>query len=253
MFKNKHKKKIDVESDTSDLPGLEGYIESFVRKFKNFSLIFLLSPIVLLFIFCLGIALWPGVMVTSYVYQHTEQLGYIWQMLCLSFAIGLGYLAYGIVLMIIVPIVNFPFIFMIRPWRGNWYSLRVLPWYVHNALTQLVRYTFLDICTPSPLTVLFFQMMGMKVGKGVLINSSNISDPCMITLGDYVTVGGSATLFGHYGQKGFLVIAPVIIKSRVTLGLKSSVMGDVIIGERTVIPPHTVLLPKSRVDETTKF
>ncbi|MEZ4872088.1 MAG: hypothetical protein R2827_07555 [Bdellovibrionales bacterium] len=105
----------------------------------------------------------------------------------------------------------------------------------------------MEFLTPSPLNVLFYKMMGMKVGKGVVINSTNISDPALITLGDYVTIGGSAHLFGHYGQKGVLILAPVIIKDHVTIGLKASVMGDVIVGERAVVKPHTVLLPKTRV------
>ncbi len=58
-----------------------------------------------------------------------------------------------------------------------------------------------------------------------LINTTNISDPCMITLGDYVTVGGSVTIFGHYGQKGYLIIEPVEIGNGTTIGLKSSIMG----------------------------
>jgi len=39
----------------------------------------------------------------------------------------------------------------------------------------------------------------------------------------------------------------VIIKDRVTVGLKASIMGDVIVEEGAIVKPHTVLLPKSRV------
>ena len=34
-----------------------------------------------------------------------------------------------------------------------------------------------------------------------------------------------------------------------TIGLKASIMGDVIIGEGMMIPPHTAILPKSRIYE----
>lgn len=129
--------------------------------------------------------------------------------------------------------------------RATWYSLEVIPWYYHNALVQLVRFTVLDIITPSPLTNLFFKMMGMKIGKNVLINTSNISDPALITLEDNVTLGGSSTVFAHYGMKGFLVVAPVVIKKGANIGLKASIMGDVIIEEDAMVPPHEIVLPKT--------
>ena len=79
--------------------------------------------------------------------------------------------------------------------------------------------------------------MGMKIGKGVIINTSNISDPCLIELEDYSTIGGSVTMLGHYGQKGILVIGKVCIKKGAMVGLRASIFGDVIIGEHAVVAP----------------
>jgi acetyltransferase-like isoleucine patch superfamily enzyme len=64
-----------------------------------------------------------------------------------------------------------------------------------------------------------------------------------------VTIGGSATLFAHYGQKGYLIISPVHIKKGATIGLKASIMGDVIIGENANIKAHSVVMPKSRIED----
>ena len=88
-------------------------------------------------------------------------------------------------------------------------------------------------------------MMGMKVGKGVMINSTNISDPCLITLGNYVTIGGSATVFAHYAQKGYLIIAPTTIDDGANIGLKASVMGGVHVGKNVNVLPHACVLPKT--------
>ena len=91
--------------------------------------------------------------------------------------------------------------------------------------------------------------MGMKIGKGVVINSTNISDPCLITLGDYVTIGGSATIFAHYGQKGYLIVSPVTIGAKSTIGLKASIMGGAKVGEKATVLPHAVVLPRARVKD----
>ncbi len=85
-----------------------------------------------------------------------------------------------------------------------------------------------------------------------MINTTNISDPCLIEIGDYVTIGGSATLVAHYGMKGFLVIDKLIIKDGATIGLKASLFGDVIVGERALVKPNDVLLPKTRIPDVPK-
>ena len=85
------------------------------------------------------------------------------------------------------------------------------------------------------------------IGKNVHINTTNISDVGLIELGDNVTIGGSAHIICHYASKGYLIISPVKIENGVTIGLKSTVMGDVEIGEKAVIAPHEVVYPKSRI------
>ena len=90
-------------------------------------------------------------------------------------------------------------------------------------------------------------MMGMKIGKGTIINSTNISDPCLIEIGDYVTIGGSAHIVAHYGMKGFLIIDRVKIEDRVTIGLKATIFGDTVIGKGALVKAGEVVMPKARI------
>lgn len=241
--------RIDLKSNKSNLGGVAGIAESLLRKFKGLAFILSMAPITLICIISFGLAISPSYFIVSSTYSFTADFGYFVQGVSTSMSIGLGFFVYGISLIFVVPFFNKIFFLNLKPWRGNWYSLQSLPWYYHNALVQIVRYTFLDLVTPTPLNILFYRMMGMKIGKGVMINTTNISDPCLITLEDNVTIGGSATLFGHYAQGGFLVIAPVIIKKGATVGLKASIMGDVIVGEKVTVKPHSILLPKTRLNK----
>ncbi len=242
-------KRIDVHSTKSDLLGFAGIVESTLRTFKGLAFASSMAPITFICILALGLAISPAYFLVSMCYSFSAEYGQLIQGISTSMSIGLGYFLYGISLIFIVPFFNKICFLDLGPWRGNWYSLKSLPWYYHNALVQLVRYTFLDLVTPTPINILFYRMMGMKIGKGVMINTTNISDPCLITLEDNVTIGGSATLFGHYAQGGFLVLAPVIIKKGATVGLKSSIMGDVIVGEKVTVKPHSILLPKTRLNK----
>lgn len=245
----KETKYIDIESTNSDLTGLMGLFETFLRKFKGMAFIFAIVPGLVAYIIAITCAFTPGYIMLSKMYSYTNDMNLIVQAMLMCMTLAFSYGAYMLVMIFIVPFLNFLMPIKIRPWRGNWYSVQTIPWYYHNALVQLVRYTFLDFITPTPLNILFYKMMGMKIGKNCVINTTNISDPCLIELEDNVTIGGSATIFGHYAQAGVLVMAPVKIKRGATVGLKASIMGDVIIGEKVTVKPHTVVLPKTRLNK----
>lgn len=242
----KKKNRLDIHTETSDRAGALGVLEGFIRKFKTLGFALFLVSIFAMVILALGLSMAPAVYFFSMILDFTQGSGPVFKSIVLGLAIPLSYFLYGFSLIFVVPFFNYIMPFKVKPFTGNWYSIESIPWFAHNTLTYMVRFTFLDFITPTPLNILFFRMMGMKIGKGVMINTTYISDPCMITLEDYVTIGGSATLFAHYGQKGILVIKPVLIKKGVTIGLKASVMGDVEVGEGAIVPAHTVLLPKTR-------
>ncbi len=239
--------KIDIHSTESDLSGLAGMFESSLRKFKGLAFVFAMIPIAFAYILGFGIAMTPGYIFTSLAYSATNDMNFLLNALLMGMTLGFSYITYGLTLILIVPILNKLMPFKVRPWRGNWYSMQVIPWYYHNALVQLVRFTFLDFVTPTPINIFFYKAMGMKIGKNCIVNTSNISDPCLIEIEDNVTIGGSVTIIAHYAQSGFMVFAPVKIKKGATIGLKATIMGDVEIGENVVIKPHEVIFPKTRI------
>lgn len=161
--------------------------------------------------------------------------------------LGAGWFVFGFVLMAAVAVLNRLLPTRIRSFRGTYYTLAALPWFVHNGLFYLVRFTFLPFVTFTPFGVWFLRAMGMRIGRRTLINSEYFSDPQLITLGDDVVIGGSARVFAHYGGGGDLVIAPVVIGDRVTIGLGATVMGGVMVGDEATVLAHSVLLPGSRV------
>ncbi|MEI7973187.1 MAG: hypothetical protein WCH11_02345 [Bdellovibrio sp.] len=239
--------RIDIHSTESSYPGLTGLFEKALRRFKVLMHLATMAPVYLLFVSVLGIALAPALF---WVHQFWLASA-AWSSFARYFAWGLGlstaYLVYGISLMLLVAGVNKILRLQLSSWRGPYYSAETLRWFLHNGLTYLVRFTFLEMVTPSPLNIWYFRMMGMKIGKSCTINSSWISDPSLIEMGDHVTVGGSVTLVAHYGQGGLLVFSPVKIGSNVTLGLKSTIMGGVVLEDSCKILPNSVVLPKTRV------
>jgi hypothetical protein len=202
-------------------------------------------PIYLFACLVLGASLVPSVAVFRMIGEYSRDQAVWVQNIGFALSLSVGFFLYGFSLIMIAPTINFIIRGNLKEWRGPYYSVESLKWFVHNGLTYLARFTFLEFVTPSPLNLLFYRMMGMKIGHGVTINSTWISDPSLIELGNKVTIGGSVTIVAHYGQGGLLIIAPVKIGPRCTIGLKATIMGGVEIGEGAKILPNSVVLPKT--------
>jgi acetyltransferase-like isoleucine patch superfamily enzyme len=237
--------RIDVDALKSDRRGFAWIFETILRRFKNLTQIVMLLPIYFLGCFLIGAALLPGALLWQWAYEATADFDGLFRMFLLTSAGAASYFCYGFSLLFIVPALNLIIRLGVGSWRGQYYSAAAIPWYLHNGTTYLVRYTFLELATPTPFNLMFYRLMGMKIGRGTIINSTAISDPCLISMGEKVTIGGSVTIVGHYGQGGFLVLAPVRIGHKVTIGLKSSIMGGAEIGDGAKVLPHSVVLPKT--------
>ncbi len=248
-FEVSQNERIDVNSTSSERKGLAGLAETVLRRFNDLGHFVLLTPLYLIGCAMVGLAVWPGLLIfqfaSDFSVQHNLSNG---TSLWLKGAAGAAaYLSYGFSLLILAPLVNKILVGRLPKWRGAYYSLPAIRWYIHNGLTYLVRYTFLEFVTPSPMNIFFYRMMGMRIGRGTIINSTHLSDPSLIEMGKKVTVGGSVAIVGHYGQGGYLVLAPVKIESGVTLGLRCVVLGGAHIGEGAKILPNSAVLPKTIV------
>ncbi|MEK6627102.1 MAG: hypothetical protein AABY53_00610 [Bdellovibrionota bacterium] len=239
--------KLNVETTESNHNGFTGVFEKLLRRFKVAMYIILMIPIYILGCFIIGICLAPGIALFRMV-SEVAVLQPIWiQNILYGLSIAAGFFIYGACVVFVAPLINLLIGRRLKAFKGPYYSVETFKWFLHNGLTYLVRYSFLEFITPSPLAILFYQMMGMKIGSGVHINSTWLSDPSLIEIGDKTTIGGSAAIVAHYAQGGMLVIAPVKIGSSCTIGIKATIMGGVTIGDGAKILPHTVLLPKTVV------
>lgn len=245
--------KTDINSTHSTKTGWAAVVENVFRRFSTVGFALFLVPITAVFIFCIAVSLTPGIMLFQWASTQMIETPFALKAFYYGLCGGGAFISFILTLIFIVPIMNLPCRPFVKAYRGAWFSIESIPWFYHNALTYLVRYTVLDFITPSPLNILFFRMMGMKIGKGVLLNTSNISDPCLIKLGDYVTIGGSAYMMAHYGMKGFLIIDKLVIKRGAMVGLSAKLLGGVTIGEKAVVAPNVAVLPKTIVKDGEKF
>lgn len=241
-----------INDQKSHKAGAVGVVETVLRRFKNFAFLGALFPIALLYVICLSVAFSPGAFIFSQAVEMIAGANLFVKCLILAVASALSFIGFIIGLVLIVPLVNWPLIRLVKPFRGAWFSLESIPWFYHNALFYLVRYTVLNLITPSPISIFFLKSMGMKIGKNVVINTGNISDPCLIEIEDYATIGGSVYIMAHYGMKGYLIVDKVKIGKASNIGLHSYVMAAEI-GENAAVYPNSAVLPKTKIPAFAKF
>ena len=243
---SKENENINNESG-SEHSGFLGVLENLCRRYRFISFALALTPVLVAYILSISLSLAPCIYLVIKVIKLTSNLNTLSTSLAIGAMLTISIFIFAFSLLFWIIILDKLIPKSKERWRGNWYSVKLIPWYYHNALVLLARNTVLPFFQSTPIINIFYQYMGMKMGKGCIINTVYIQDPYLIELGDYVTIGGSATIFCHYAQKGFFVLAPVKIGSNSTIGLKSSIMGDVEIGENQLIIAHQAVMPKSRI------
>jgi len=223
---------------------------AFDRLLRRFARASYFAAVLLLYVLvstALGLALAPALWCFDQLASWSGHLPGPLPWFGVATSAALCFFLAGLTLLIVVPIYNWILPTRVEPFKGGYYSIYSLRWFLHNGLFYLVRYTFLPFVTLTPFGIWFLKAMGMTIGRHAFVNTEYISDPQLLTLGDDAALGGSVRIFAHYGGGGNLVIAPVVIGRRATIGLGATVMGDVEVGEGATVLPHSVLLPGSRV------
>ncbi len=192
----------------------------------------------------IGLAVLPAFFLFDWLTSFTEGQGTMIEALGACISLGLGYIVWGVFLVIICG--SLGGLFRIRKPEGR-YPLRsfvTIQW-AFSLVFHRVAQMFLKQVVPSFLANLYYSMMGAKIGRGVQLNSENINDASMLTFGDGVVVGGGATINGHLVESGEIVLAPVRIGKGALIGGGSIVqpgctIGDgAVIGSRAVVPKWT--------------
>ena len=154
--------------------------------------------------------------------------------------LGLGYLLWGLVLLLICGILGG----LLRPpLREGRYPLKswVPIGWAWSLLFHKVAQMFIKNIVPSLQVNIYYKLMGAKIGKSVQILTDSLNDAHMVTLGDGVVVGGNATINGHLVERGEIVLAPVKVGNNAVIGGGSIVQPGCTIGEGAVVASRAVV------------
>ena len=185
-----------------------------------------------------GMALLPAVLFVKLFWPSGNPL-------LLAFAFGIGYLIFGLAYLVLVVLIRQIIFFRSREGDYAFVSSYAIRWAFLGSLVGLAKLLILDHIKGMPILNAFYRVMGARIGKNVLINTSNIYDFDLIEIGDNAFIGGDAVVIGHVGERGMLKIRPVRIGARCTVGQSSVVFPGAVMEEGSVLGALS-LLPKGK-------
>jgi len=185
-----------------------------------------------------GLALLPAVLFVKLFWLRGSAL-------LLAFALGIGYLIFGLAYLTLIVLIRHLIRFRSREGDYPFFSSYAMRWAFLGSLVGLAKILILDHIKGMPLLNAFFRLMGARIGRNVLINTCNMFDFDLIEIGDDAFIGGDAVIIGHVGERGLLRIRPVRIGARCTVGQSSVVFPGAVMEEGSVLGALS-LLPKGK-------
>lgn len=123
----------------------------------------------------------------------------------------------------------------IRPGRYPAVSLTTLRWLVFSGVFTISLRTVLPLVPVSFVTNLYFRIVGCRMGRNVKLNTSQLNDAYLLTIGDNVIVGGQTDVSCHLFEHDHLILRPITIGADTLIGAHSYISPGVTIGRGCLI------------------
>lgn len=192
-------------------------------------------------ILVIGSAVYPGLLLTHSVWVNTLVYSPLLRFWLMAVSLVSSFFIYGFSLIFILGLLRIVFRLNLREGEYRIASFGIYRWMFINGLYMIAAITFMDFVLLTPFSILFFRLMGAKVGKNVQINSKKCFDLSLIEIGDNTVIGGYATVMCHSFERNRLILRKVKIGKNVVLGLNSVVMSGAEIGDGAFITAGAIL------------
>jgi len=100
-------------------------------------------------------------------------------------------------------------------------------WARYGIASHVVRVLAGSLLRNTPIWVWYMRANGARIGRRVWVNSLDVTDHCLLELGDDVVIGAGVHLSGHTVEHGVVRTAPVRLGAGTVVGVNSHVEIDV--------------------------
>lgn len=194
-----------------------------------------------------GLPLAPGIILFDEAVALSASEGVIVRAIILGLAISSGLLLWGIGLLLLSGFLQF--VLHPRIDKEMTYplaSFMTIRWAITGLLHRLTS-PMLQHLIPSFIANWYYRICGCKLGMGAQINSQVVNDAYAVKIGADSVIGGNAIINCHLVEDGKLVLAPVTIGERVTIGGGSSILPGSVIGDDVIIAYNAVVIKRTTI------
>ncbi len=189
----------------------------------------------------MALAVWPGVLLMHYVWGSVFSFPAIFKFGLIALSLVLAFFIYGFSLILILGLLRIIFRLQLQEGEYRIASFGLYRWMFINGLYMVAAITFMDFILLTPFSIIFFRLMGAKIGKNVQINSKKCFDLSLLEVGDNTVIGGYSTIMCHTFERNRLILRKVKIGKNVVIGLNSVVICGAEIGDGAFITAGAVL------------
>lgn len=130
------------------------------------------------------------------------------------------------------------FVIADNPWVFYGWSL-----WSYLYITNLY-FLYQNLLIPPMFRKPFYQLLGAKIGKGIISMNAVITDPAMLVLGENVIIGEGSLIIGHLiTSPGRFMMKKVRIENDALIGVRSVILPGVTIGAHAMVKAGSIVYP----------
>ncbi len=120
-------------------------------------------------------------------------------------------------------------------WAMRTEAVAVLHWGLSGAV-------LLEHLRGTPMLPWFFRLMGAKFGKGVFLDTTDMTEFDCVSVGDFAAINDSSALQTHLYEDRVMKIGRINVGAGVTVGSGSTVLYDSTVGDYARLGPLTIVM-----------
>jgi non-ribosomal peptide synthetase-like protein len=124
---------------------------------------------------------------------------------------------------------------------------------VTNLYESLAVPNFLDVLRGTPMLPWALRLLGVRIGKGVFMNTTDVTEFDCVRIGDGAELNAWCGPQTHLFEDRVMKIGWVDIGARVTVGARSTILYDAHVGENARLGPLTLVTKGERLPGGTQW
>ena len=161
----------------------------------------------------------------------------------LAFELGLAGIYYGIGCFLFVVALKWLLIGRYRPHAAPMWTPFV---WISEALTSIYESIAVPNCLEylrgTPMLPVALRLLGVRLGRGVYLDSTDFTEFDCVSIGDDSELNAWSGPQTHLFEDRIMKIGRIQIGNRVTLGTRSTVLYDTVLGEQVQVGPLSLIM-----------